>query len=126
MTAIFFIIVCVYQFQPQGINGIVVIVFGNEVPIWRVIFFFVFDLMLTFAFFSHRKKCVLKLDRRLYFYAGLFAGLLTTFQLTGFFMDGIEAYEKMCNKLTWGICSASLLMLFLISLAYDTRRMEIH
>ena len=121
-TVIFMILSVLYMIQKQGVNDITVVIFGNEVLIWRVIFFTNFFLMLSIAFFSYRLKCFKKFDRSLMLYAGLFTSVLTVYNVSTFFASGPTIYEAMCNTWIGGVVLAVLLIITLICLRYDKRR----
>jgi len=119
MTVIFFIASCLYYIQPEGVNDITVCIFGNDVPIWKFEFFFLFDFTLSFAFFELRRLSVVKIDKKIYLYAGLFTGFLTLFQVFTFFQSGLWAYYNACNSWIWGAIAAILIVLILIALLHD-------
>jgi hypothetical protein len=116
---IFFILSVLYLIQKPGVNDVTILLFGNKVLIWRVLFFTNLYLMLSIAFFSYRKKCFVKFDRSITFYAGMFTSVLTLYNISTFFASGPITYVQMCNSWIGGIILAVLLIITLIVLRYD-------
>lgn len=119
ITVIFMIISALYMIQKPGVNDVTVIIFGNKVLIWRVIFFTNIYFFATSLCFAYRKKCATKFERSLTLYAGLFTGVLTIYNISTFFASGPITYVQMCNSWIGGIILAVLLIITLIVLRYD-------